>query len=103
MEPSLYKYILKHSKKDQLALVLLSVVSLPLVYITLELPNKIIIRLEGVDIPEGFLGEELDKRNFRKKIITLDQIEETGEKRESVRHRPARLYRVKDPQDVTQT
>ena len=45
---------------------------------------------------ELFLGEVLDKRNFRKKIIALDQIEETGEKRESVRHRPARLYRVKD-------
>ena len=44
---------------------------------------------------ELFLGEVLDKRNFRKKIIALDQIEETGEKRESVRHRPARLYRVK--------
>jgi 8-oxo-dGTP diphosphatase len=47
-----------------------------------------------------FLGEELDKRNFRKKIIALDQIEETGEKRESVRHRPARLYRAKNPKDV---
>ena len=46
---------------------------------------------------ELFLGETLDKRNFRKKIIALDQIEETGEKRESVRHRPARLYRVKTP------
>jgi 8-oxo-dGTP diphosphatase len=44
---------------------------------------------------ELFLGEVLDKRNFRKKIIALDQIEETGEKRESVRHRPARLYQVK--------
>jgi 8-oxo-dGTP diphosphatase len=44
---------------------------------------------------ELFLGEVLDKRNFRKKIIGLDQIEETGEKRVSVRHRPARLYRVK--------
>ena len=50
---------------------------------------------------ELFLGEELDKRNFRKKIIALDQIEETGEKRESVRHRPARLYRAKNPKDVT--
>ena len=50
---------------------------------------------------ELFLGETLDKRNFRKKIIALDQIEETGEKRESVRHRPARLYRVKDPSAAT--
>jgi 8-oxo-dGTP diphosphatase len=46
-------------------------------------------------VHELFLGEMLDKRNFRKKIIALDQIEETGEKRQSVRHRPARLYRVK--------
>ena len=49
---------------------------------------------------ELFLGEELDKRNFRKKIIALDQIEETGKKRESGQHRPARLYRVKNPKDV---
>ena len=47
-------------------------------------------------VHELFLGQELDKRNFRKKIVALDQIEETGEKRESVRHRPARLYRVKN-------
>jgi 8-oxo-dGTP diphosphatase len=47
-------------------------------------------------VHELFLGQERDKRNFRKKIIALDQIEETGEKRESVRHRPARLYRVKN-------
>jgi len=47
-------------------------------------------------VHELFLGQEQDKRNFRKKIIALDQIEETGEKRESVRHRPARLYRVKN-------
>jgi len=46
---------------------------------------------------ELFLGETLDKRNFIKKMNALDQIEETGEKRESVRHRPARLYRVKAP------
>jgi len=47
-------------------------------------------------VHELFRGKLLDKRNFRKKIIALDQIEETGEKRESVRHRPARLYRVKN-------
>ena len=50
---------------------------------------------------ELFLGETLDKRNFIKKMNALDQIEETGEKRESVRHRPARLYRVKAPTTET--
>jgi putative ABC transport system ATP-binding protein len=42
MEPSLYRYILTHSKKDQIGLIFLSLASLPLVYITLELPKKII-------------------------------------------------------------
>lgn len=46
-------------------------------------------------VHELFRDELLDKRNFRKKIVALDQIEETGEKRESRQHRPARLYRVK--------
>jgi len=64
METSLYKYILKHSKKDQIGLVLLSISTLPLVYITLELPKKIINLLEGMDIPEGFLGYEFDRIGY---------------------------------------
>ncbi len=60
MESSLYKYILKHSKKDQIGLILLSLASLPLVYITLELPKKIINLLEGSDVPESLFGFELD-------------------------------------------
>jgi 8-oxo-dGTP diphosphatase len=51
-------------------------------------------------VHELFLGEELDKRNFRKKIIALDQIEETGQKRTSGQHRPARLYRVRSTDDA---
>ena len=64
MEPSLYKYIWTHSKKDQILLILLSVASLPLVYITLELPKRIINLLEGMDIPEGILGYEFDRLEF---------------------------------------
>jgi len=64
MEPSVYKYILMHSKRDQILLVLLSVASLPLVYITLELPKKIINLLEGMDIPEGLFGYEIDRLSF---------------------------------------
>jgi len=61
MEPSLYRYILNHSKKDQIGLVLLSLASLPLIYITLELPKKIINLLEGMDIPESLFGFDLDR------------------------------------------
>jgi len=45
-------------------------------------------------------GEALDKRNFRKRILALGQIEETGRLRRSGRHRPAREYRIKHPQRV---
>ncbi len=64
MEPSLYRYILNHSKRDQIALIFLSLASLPLVYITLELPKKIINLLEGTDIPETILGYEFDRLEF---------------------------------------
>ena len=64
METSFYRYILNHSKKDQIGLILLSLVSLPLVYITLELPKRIINLLEGHDIPEAIFGYELDRIEF---------------------------------------
>ena len=64
-------------------------------YFAFRIMPKTFTMYELRRVYELFLGETLDKRNFRKKIIALDQIEETGEKRESVRHRPARLYRVK--------
>ena len=34
-----------------------------------------------------------DKRNFRKKILSLDIVEETGEMQEGMKNRPAALYR----------
>ena len=64
MEPSLFKYILKHSKRDQILLVMLSLASLPLVYVTLELPKKIINLLEGMAVPESIFGYELDRISY---------------------------------------
>lgn len=49
---------------------------------------------------ELILGEILDKRNFRKRILTLNLIEETGATRREGAHRPAKLYRVTDPDKV---
>jgi len=60
MEPSLYRYILNHSRKDQILLIILSLMSLPIVYITLELPKKIINMLEGKDIPDIVFGWEVE-------------------------------------------
>ena len=42
---------------------------------------------------EIVLGQELDKRNFRKKLLSMDLIIETDEVEQGVPHRAARLYR----------
>ncbi len=51
-------------------------------------------------VHERILGVSLDKRNFRKKIMAIDLLEATGEERRDGPHRPAKLYRAKDPGDV---
>ena len=43
---------------------------------------------------ETISGTESDKRNFRKKLKTLEIVESTGENRQGGPHRPARLYRA---------
>jgi 8-oxo-dGTP diphosphatase len=41
---------------------------------------------------EAILETELDKRNFRKKILSMDLLIDLEETQEGVAHRPARLY-----------
>lgn len=45
---------------------------------------------------EEVLDEKLDRRNFRKKMISLDIIEDTGDKNISQNGRPPKLYRLKE-------
>jgi len=42
---------------------------------------------------EVILNKKLDKRNFRKKVFSLDLIEGTGTQKQEGAHRPAQLYR----------
>jgi 8-oxo-dGTP diphosphatase len=51
---------------------------------------------------EVILGRQLDKRNFRKKIGSLDLVAPTGELRRDGAHRPAMLYhfRSREPRIV---
>lgn len=42
---------------------------------------------------EIILGTDLDKRNFRKKILSMELLVETDEYEQGVRHRAARLYK----------
>lgn len=54
--------------------------------------------LQGVY--ELLLNEKVDKRNFRKRMLALQQIKETGTLRRNGKHRPARIYRVQNPERV---
>lgn len=51
-------------------------------------------------VHERILGAPLDKRNFRKKVKALNLLTLTGEEKRDGPHRPAKLYRVKDPADM---
>ncbi|MEA3276321.1 MAG: NUDIX domain-containing protein [Pseudomonadota bacterium] len=57
------------------------------------MPETFTLR-ELQEVYEILLDAELDKRNFRKWALALEQIEETGEVRRRGRHRPARVYRL---------
>lgn len=49
---------------------------------------------------EIILNSEMDKRNFRKWVLALEQIEETGNERKHGAYRPAKLYRLINPDKV---
>ncbi|HSX33593.1 MAG TPA: NUDIX domain-containing protein [Candidatus Saccharimonadales bacterium] len=46
---------------------------------------------------ELLLGQTLDKRNFRKKLTSLDLVKATDDFQKDGAHRPARLYRFTHP------
>lgn len=56
------------------------------------LPEKFSIR-QLQTLYEIVLGRELDNRNFRKKIFSLDVLKELNEIQTGVAHRAARLYK----------
>jgi 8-oxo-dGTP diphosphatase len=41
---------------------------------------------------EAILGETMDKRNFRRRMVGLGLVKETGRTRQAGAHRPAKLY-----------
>ena len=56
------------------------------------LPKKFTLT-ELQHLYEAILETELDKRNFRKKILSMDLLIDLDETQEGVAHRPAKLYK----------
>jgi 8-oxo-dGTP diphosphatase len=56
------------------------------------LPEQFTLR-ELQSVYEIILHKRLDKRNFRKKVLSTGILEDTGAKKMEGTHRPARLYR----------
>lgn len=63
-------------------------------YLNLLFPSDFTLT-ELQKVYEQILDKKLDRRNFRKKIFNLNQIEETGDKTDHKSGRPAKLYRFK--------
>lgn len=58
------------------------------------LPEKFSLRLLQ-ELYEAILDVNLDRRNFRKKIMLKDWVEDLDEMETDVPHRPGKLYRAK--------
>ena len=65
MERSLFRYILKHTFRAQIALLLVTVVSFPLIYINLWIPKQIInSAIGGKNLPSTFLGFDVSQVSY---------------------------------------
>ena len=63
LDPSIYRFILRHSWKPQLALLVFTLASFPFLYASLNLPKTIINHAiaEGAKFPQAILGFEFER------------------------------------------
>lgn len=65
MEPTLFRYIFRHSKPQQLILLCSTLFSFPFLYMTLDLPKTIINEaIGGTDFPRGVFGYSFEQIEF---------------------------------------
>lgn len=72
MERSLFRYILRHTWRDQILLLVVTAVGFPLIYINLEIPKRIVnSAIGGKDIPATFLGFEVTQISYLMALSVL--------------------------------
>ena len=65
MEPTLYRFIFRYSLKQQISLLILTLVSFPFLYYSLELPKLIINEaISGTDFPRTVFGYDIDQVSY---------------------------------------
>ncbi|MEH6813437.1 MAG: ABC transporter transmembrane domain-containing protein, partial [Motiliproteus sp.] len=65
MEPSIFRYILRHTLKDQILILILTLLSLPFLYAALEVPKRIINdAIGGANRPDSLFGYEVDQFSY---------------------------------------
>lgn len=65
LHPSLFSSVLRYSKKQQALMIILSLVSMPILYLTLELPKQIVNNaLDSDRFPVAPFGYEFDQVTF---------------------------------------
>jgi ABC-type multidrug transport system fused ATPase/permease subunit len=65
IEPSIYRYILQHTRKDQVFLLFLTLLTMPVVYASLEIPKIIVNKaISGEGVPVSILGFDVDQIGY---------------------------------------
>jgi len=65
MERSLFRYILRHTWRDQILLLIVTAISFPLIYVNLEIPKRIVnSAIGGKNIPATFLGFDVTQISY---------------------------------------
>jgi putative ABC transport system ATP-binding protein len=62
LDPSIYGFIIRHSLREQIYLVVVTLISFPFLYYSLDLPKQIVNHaISGKEFPQSFLGIELEQ------------------------------------------
>src|SRR3546814_14380121 len=66
MEPNIFKYVWRHSRSEQVAILLIALASLPFYYLSLNLPKQI--------VNEGIQSQGFDKPDAEKPLHAFDLL-----------------------------
>lgn len=68
MEPTIYRFILRYSKREQIALLVATLISFPFLYYSLDLPKRIVNEALGAqgdtEFPITFLGYQFEQLEY---------------------------------------